>query len=225
MAYDVSEIQRRMAFTLDQSATAPTTGGSEWNVRLGAINRALEEWGHAYDWSGLKQGVFISITGVSQASISLPANFKKMVGFPVLFTGGVQGGQSWPQIESHEKPLYDSTQDYFFLLGSRGQGHTMIWNPGTLASGASLYLEYYSFPSSLASPADLTPVYDPEYLVDRATAYILEARSDGRFQEIEDKAREKLLLMVDNENAKSKAYKNRVETPEKLYYGFRIGRD
>ena len=200
-------------------------GGAEWNLRLKYINRAYEEWANAYEWEALRQTQYLSITGVSQASITLAGNFHKMAAYPLNYSGGVSGGEEWPEIQPNERKLYSDTDNYFYILGNRGAGHTMIWNPGTLASGASIFIQYYSFPSSLASPADIPVISDPEFLVERAIAYVFESRSDARFQEIEAKAREKLLLAIDNENTKSKAYKNTIETPERLYFSFRLGRD
>lgn len=222
MAYDTNEIQARVASLVDQSTTPPTAGGAEWNLRLKYINRAYEEWANAYEWEALRQTQYSTVT--ASASISLPGNFHKMAAFPLLYNG-VTGGEEWPEIQPNEKKLYSDTDKYFYLLGNRGNGFTMVWNPGTLASGASLFIQYYSFPSSLASPADVPVIPDPEFLVERSIAYVFESRSDARFQEIEAKAREKLLLMVDNENAKARTYKNTIETPERLYFGFRFGRD
>ncbi len=224
MAITLDNIQTKMAATLDQSTTTPTQGGSEWNVRKEFINRAVEEWSNAYDWEALKQNSFITVTGVSQASLTLPTSFRKMAAFPLNYSYGIEGGKPWEEIQSSEIKLRSLTDSYFYVLGNRGDGFTMIWNPGTLASGASLFIQYFSFPTSLVSPADVSDISDPEYLVDRAIAYVLEARSDARFQEVEQKAREKLLLMVDNDNVKGESYDNTVKTPERLI-NFRIGRD
>lgn len=225
MANDLNEIMARMSISVDQSVTPPTAGGSEWNLRLKFINRAYNEWNNAYDWAATIKTTFLTITGVSQASISLPADFRKMSGFPLYYSGGVSEGEEFPEIMPNEIKRYSSTDDYYYILGNSQGGYTMIWNPGTMASGASLYIQYYSTPTALASPADMPVLSDIDFLADRATAYVLEVRSDARFQEIETKAREKLLQMLDNENNKSVAYRNRIETESKLYQNFRIGKD
>lgn len=223
MAYDLTEIQTRMAYTLDQSTSPPTAGGNEWNLRMGFVNRAYEEWSGAYEWEVLRTPYWAGITGVSQASVTLPTGFRKMASFPLNYSTGVTGGEQWPEILPHETKLYDTSDDYFYILGYRGS-FTMVWNPGTLASGASLYLEYYKYPTSLASPADVPVIQDIEFLVDRAIAYVFETRSDARFQEVEAKARDKLLQLIDNENTRSKMYENAIITPERKQ-SFRFGRD
>lgn len=223
MAITLNDIQIKMSLTLDQSVTPPTPEGSEWQLRTSFINRSYEEWANAYDWEALRSNTWVTVTGVSQASITLPASFKKMASFPLYHSSGVAGGEQWPEIQPHETKLYDTSDKYFYVLGYRG-AQTMVWNPGTMSSGASLYLEFYTYPTSLASPADVPLTPDPEFLVERSMAYILEARSDSRFQEIEAKARSLLLNMISNEDYRGRAYNNKIFTPERLQ-GFRLGRD
>lgn len=230
MAIDCTEIQSRIASLVDQTTDTPTVGGSEWLLRLKYINRAIEEFGQAFDWEGLRKDHWISTTSVSGASVSLPANFRKMSAYPVYYSGGVSEGEEWPEIAADKKGLYTSTDKYYYVLGNRADGHTMVWNPGTLASGASLVISYYSFPTSLASPADTVNIADPEYLVNRVTAYIFESRNDARFQETEAKARESLLNMIENEQVtKYTPYAGgtagNVQTDNRLFHSFRIGRD
>lgn len=229
MAITVDEIQSRIASLVDQSVDTPTAGGSEWNLRLKYINRAIDEWGAAFDWEALRKEHWMNVTGVSQASLSLPGDFHKMAGFPLLY-GTVSGGEEWNEIKPDERKLYDDADEYFYILGDRANGHTMIWNVGTLASGASLLISYYAYPTSVASPADTILVSDPEFITNRVIAYIFESRSDGRFQQTEVKARENLLQMIENEQtARYSSYSmsdnKYVQTSDRLFHSFRIGRD
>lgn len=230
MAIDVTEIQSRIASLVDQTVDTPTAGGAEWNLRLKYVNRAIEEWGQAFDWESLRRTYWPSVTGVSQASISLPTDFRKMAGFPRYHSGGVSGGEEWNEVKPEEIGLYVSSDKYFYVLGNRAEGHTMVWNPGTMTSGASLVISYYSFATSLSSPANTIVMADPEFIVHRVAAYIFESRSDARFQETETKARETLLQMIENDQvAKYASYgagtdKN-VQTDDRLFHSFRIGRD
>jgi hypothetical protein len=221
MADTLTTIHQKIASLVDQSTDAPTFGSSEWNVRTTYINRAIEEWGNAYDWSALYKNTWL--TGASGATYPLPSNFRKMATFPKNFNG-TYNGEDWPEIQPQDKSLTKPDDHFFYVLGDRGNGFNMIWNPGTLSSGASIRLEYFAFPTSLVSASDRTECSDPEFLIDRTISYILESRSDARFQEMETKARERLLQMVDNENDKSGAYNNTVITTEKRM-GFRFGRD
>lgn len=226
--YTVDEIQNRIASFIDQSASAPTDTTDEYAWRLKLMNRAYEEWSTAYEWEVLRKEKFLTITGVSQASLALPGDFQKMAMRPVNYSFGVANGQEWPEIRPEDRMQYrdssDNSNQFFYLLGYKGNHH-MIWNPGTLASGASVLIGYFSYPTSLASPADVTLVPEPEFLVERTISHILEVRSDPRYQQYEAKAREILLQMIDNEKNKGLSLNDFVQTNEQKYYGFRIGRD
>lgn len=222
--YTVSNIQDKIATVIDHSATGPASSTDEYAWRLGFINRSYQEWATAYDWESLRKEVFLGVTGVSQASISLPADFRKMAMDPILYgSSDINQSKGYPEIPPEDRKLYINSDEYFYLLGSR-ENQTMIINPGTLASGASILISYFSFPTSLVSGGDTTSINDPEFVVDRTIAYILQTRSDPRYQQIEAAAREKLVQMVDNEKDKGLSMDNPVKTPEQRS-GFRIGRD
>ena len=216
------DIQSRIAATVDQTVTPPSAGSAEWELRRSFINRAIEEWGQAYDWDTSRRTEFLNIT--SGPTVALPMDFKKMSGFPLLF-GDVAEGEGWPEIQEHEAKRYTVSDHYYYINGDRANGYFMMWHPATLSSGASLMIQFYSFPTSLASPASMSVIGDPEFVVDRSIAYIFQSRNDARFQQFEAQAREKLLLMIDTDNERSRAYRSRVETPERAYHDFRLGRD
>ncbi len=227
MSSTLNSIQSDIASVVDQSTTVPTQGGDEWNLRKSWINRAIEEFGHAYDWEALRKTLWVSVTGVSQGSLTMPLNLRKMARPPLYYSSGVVGGEEWSEILPEEIGIRNSTDKFFYMLGDRGNGKTMIWNPATIASGASLMITYFAFPTSLSSPADVLFLENPEFIVNRTIAYIFEARSDSRFQGFEVRARENLLSMIDNQNDKSRAFGENanVKTREERYWGFRVGRD
>ena len=212
---------------VDQTTTVPTQGGAEWNLRKSWINRAVEEYGHAYDWEALRKIAWISVTGVSQGSLTMPMDFRKMARMPLYFSSGVAGGEEWSEIVPDEIGAYNSTDKFFYMLGDRGSGRTMIWNPATIASGASLMITYFSFPTSLTSPADTVLLENPEFLINRTIAYIFEARSDSRFQGFEARARDNLLQMADSQNDPSRAKGTNafVGITVNKMLNWRIGRD
>ena len=225
--FSVEQIMKQISSLVNQEATAPTSGGSEYLLWLEFINRGVQEWSEAADWNDLRKTFKPAITGTSQATISLPQDFKRIAGFPKHYGTGVTGGEEWPIIIPEQESLEDSTDQYFYVAGDLSGGFNLIWNPGTLSSGASLLIPYYSIPTSLASPAQVPVVPDSQFLVDRTVAYILEARSDSRFQLEEVKARERLLQMVSNNDtdrynsyAGTSPIKNRLNLQK-----FRVGRD
>lgn len=223
----VEEIMKQIAVTVNQEATAPTAGSDEYNLWLEYINRGVFEWANTTDWEALRRTFKPSVVGVSQATVSLPFDYNKLAASPRLYSGQDTEGTEFPEVMPEQKGLYTSVDKYFTQVGDISNGYSLIFHPATLASGASLVVEYFCMPTSLASPAQVPLVSDSQFLIDRSIAFIFEARSDSRFQTEEQKARDRLLTMVENANAsKFNSYSNSnpvMTTARKQ--GFRLGRD
>lgn len=219
-----------IASSVNQEASAPSSGGAEYNLWLQFINRSIKEWSSTNDWEELRKTYYPSITGVNQATVSLPLDFRKVATSPRLhlYNEQQEDYEDIPEITEETRGLYNSTDKYFSQGGDISEGFTMSFHPATLASGASLEIQYFSTPTSLASPAQVPVVSDSQFIIDRTIAYIFEARSDPRFQQQEAKAREKLLQMIENSNlSKYNSYSNPqyVMTGPLRRMGFRVGRD
>ena len=226
----VNQIMQSIAATVNQESSAPSAGGSEYLLWLEYINRGGQEWGNAHDWEALRKSFFPTVSGVSQATVSLPLDYKKLASSPRLHNGqyGDVEGEDFPDIQEETRGLYSKNDRYVYEVGDMSNGISLIFHPGTLSSGASLEIPYYSTPTSLASPAEIPLIPDSQYLIDRTTAFIFEARSDPRFQQAETKAREKLLQMVESQNdQKYSSYgtPQYVMTGPMKRMGFRLGRD
>lgn len=226
----VNEIMTSIAASVNQEATAPTAGGAEYLLWLEYINRAVQEWGSSHDWEVLKKTFLPGVTGVSQATVTLPLDYRKMAAAPRLHSLEMSyvEGEEFPDIQEETRGLYNKNDKFVYEVGDYSTGISLVFHPATLASGASLEIPYYSFPTSLASPAQIPLVPDAQYLIDRTIGYIFEARSDPRFQQSETKAREKLLQMIESQNdQKYTSYDNPqyvMNGPLKKM-GFRVGRD
>lgn len=204
----------------------PSAGGAEFNQWLSFTNRAVAEFAQAHDWEVLRKEFRPTLSGLTNATIPLPDDFRKLASSPVLW-GGTAGGKEWSEIPPEQQHFYDTTEDWVQVWGDISGGYNLIWNPCTLASGASVTIQYFSVPTSLASPAQIPVVTDSQYLIDRVMAFIFEARSDPRFQQAEVKAREKLMNMIENaDSAKYNPYgqASQIMTNEQRR-GFRLGRD
>ena len=214
----------QIASTVNQEAAAPVTGGDEFNLWLAYINRALFEWENATDWEVLRKD-FVPI--VSGATVGLPGDFKKISAPPRLYTDGITEGINFPEVLPDQTGMFSEIQKYVTIRGDVSNGFNMLFHPATLASGASLVISYFSMPTSLATTTDVPQMSDSQFLVDRTIAYILEARSDARFQLEESKARERLLNMVEaNTAGRFNSYANPnpvLSTNQRA--GFRVGRD
>ncbi len=227
----VDQIMQQIAATVNQEANSPTAGGTEYKLWLEFINRAQTEWSEAHDWEELRKFYSGTVSGLSQATVALPDDYQNMAGPPRLFLDTAQNreteGEEFPDILVEERGLYSSTDKYVYPLGNIQDGYSLIFHPASLSSGASIVIQYFSTPTSLASPANIPPVNDTQFLIDRTISYIFEARSDPRFQQQETKAREKLLQMVENADlAKYNSYNTPQPVKNTLQKrGFRVGRD
>lgn len=220
-----------IAATVNQEASAPDSNSSEYSLWLEYMNRAVQEWANANDWEVLKKTFWPGVTGASTATVTLPQDYRKLARAPILYSSSnsLDGeGEEIPDIPEETRGLYISTDKYVYETGNLSGGYSLVFHPGTLASGASLAITYFSIPTSLASPAEVPAISDSQFLIDRVVGYIFEARSDPRFQQEETKAREKLLQMVEMQNdQKYNSYSN----PQYVMNGplakmrFRVGRD
>ena len=221
---DVTELQERIAAYLDQDETAVTAGDYDWTLRLKFINRRQEQWARTYDWEALRQEARFVVTGVSQASLALPVDFNRLGSEVVFWSTGVSDGEAYPVIKRDEKRLYSTTSKYCYVAGNHNDGFYLTVNPGTIASGASITASYYSIATSLASPANVSRIPDPEYLVQGTIADILESMADERFPLVNAKAEQSLQQMLENENTPQVSQLNTTMTQERRQ-GFRIGRN
>lgn len=224
MAWSTQEIQNQVAHELDGNASISSTS-TDWGLRLSPINRALFDWSESYDWKQLTKihnGVVSTSTG--NASYALPANFRRMIGFPKIVYDGTTAFD-FPIIAPEKNYTVNLDSDRFVnVIGSDADGNTMIINSPTLASGASVQFVYHAFPVSLASTGQLTECPDPTYIVQKALYYIYKAKEDGRFPEAKAEADRILARMIENENTLGIGYQDRRVSISPLN-GFRLGRD
>jgi len=208
---------------MDQSATAPTQGGTDWNIRLNALNRALIDWSISYDWDCQKK-VFNGIisTSTGNASLAMPVGVQKLDGYPKITWDGTTTDE-FPVVNPSKNSIYVDSDKFVNILGNN---EIMYVHAGTLASGASVQFTYYASPNSLASANDLVSIPDPTYLVQRGLYYLYKGREDGRFPEAKVEADRILARMIENENVRGLSYIDR-QIPNQLEdkYSFRIGRD
>lgn len=224
----VSDIFSHIGSTVNQDPTVPTDGSADWSLWMSFLNRAQIEWAESYDWEELRKVFYPSVSGFTNATIALPQDFRK-VSAPILnYSVGIQDGQPWMEQAADRLQYMNNSSDRFFIItGDPFNGHYMQWYPATLASGASVSIPYYSMPTSLASSTQIPVMPDSEFLAQRVIAYVLESRSDPRYQDEENKARERLLQMVENATLmKFNSYVNpiRILTPENRK-SFRLGRN
>jgi hypothetical protein len=214
--------------TVNQDPTQPIDGSSDFNLWMAFLNRAQAEYVQAYDWEELRKLYWPTFSGLTNATIPMPSDYRK-ISAPVLnYSFGIQDGQPWEEVPADHLQFKNPESDFFFYtFGDPANGYFLQWYPATIASGTSLSIPYYSVPTSLASATQELGMIDPEFLTQRVIAYVFESRSDPRYQDEENKARERLLNMVENSSvSKFNSYVNpiRIMTSEQRR-SFRLGRN
>lgn len=227
----VDTIQGRVAGTVDQDSDTSNLDSSDYSLRLSYINRRERMWAEVADWQVLyKEYHTLTSTNSGNTSVSLPKDFRKIASYPEITYDGATTKQ-FPEVRGQDEGQYNPSSDqYIKIIGNPHNGYTMKVNPGVtsghLASGASIYVPYYSFPTSLASPVDSVACPNPDYLVQGVIADTWEAREDARFQQAKVEANLILQNMLEKEFTHSEASADdRVKTVEQTRYGFRLGRD
>jgi hypothetical protein len=226
MAWSVLDVQNMIASEMDQSASAPSQGGADWNIRMNAMNRSLFDWANSNDWDKLKKVYNARIsTSTGNASLALPTDFSKIDGYPRIVNDGSTMSE-FPVVDPSKNTVYNDSDKYVNILGNDSDTNVMYIHTDALVSGASVQFTYYASPQSLASASNIIPVQDPTYLVQRSLYYLYKGREDARFPEAKVEADRILLRMIENENARGIAYVDR-EIPNWLEdkHSFRIGRD
>ena len=226
----LEEIQARIAAIIDQDSEAPDYSSEDWLLRRRYINMAQDEWAQLYNWPSLfREYNTMTSTSTSNVTVSLPTDFRVISGYPKVPTNGTN--DEFPQVLPQQRSQKDKTDKYFYQVGDRRLGYSLVFNPGTasgqFASGASIYINYFATPASLVSPSDISSCPDAEYLVKRATAYLLESREDPRYPnaKVEDEKILQRLLKRETTHNESQNDYSRIRTVEETRYGFRIGRD
>lgn len=222
----VAQVLQQISSTVNQESIAPATGSDEFNLWMEYLNRSQDEWAEATDWESGRVQFFPEIDDVRVSLVTLPNNFKKLAAPVKLFLSGSQTPIEYSYMINENEQMFDSTDLYVKLTGDLSTGKGLIFNPGTLSSGVSLLIQYFSFPTSLVTTTQYLTMVDSQFAIDRTIAYIFEARSDPRFQIIETRAANRLVTMIENENdEKFNSYAATSYIPNTLRRaGYRIGR-
>lgn len=226
MRLTVDELQSRIASLIDQDESTSNISATDYSLRLKYLNMSLLEWAEAYDWQTLYSEFNMLVsTSTGNASITLPTDFRKLASYPVITFDGATTAL-FPETRPQEAGKYEGTDKRVEILGNPQDTYTMRVYGATLVSGASVKVPYYMSVQSLASPANIAEIPNPNYLVKRTIAYLWEAREDARFVQAKQDAEIILRNMLEQENVFSEASTfNRVKTVEENTNGFRIGRD
>ena len=225
----VDDVQGKVASIVDQNEDVDDISTGDYSLRLAYINRREQTWAEIGKWQALyKEYNVLASTSTGNCSVALPADFRMIASVPKITYDGTNTA-IFPEIRGQEESTFTKSADrYVKILGNKHSGYTMVVNPATttglMASGASIFLPYFSVPTSHASPSNTIICPNPEYIVQGTIADIWEAREDARFQTIKVEANLILQNMLEFENTPSEAaYNDRVRTVEQAKEGFRWG--
>ena len=225
MAYTVNDIQTWIANEIDQSESPATVGGTDWNIRMGAMNRSLIDWANSSEWSSLKKvhNGLISVSG--GASYVLPTDFSKLDGFPRITWDGTTTDE-FSAVNPSKNSIYNDSDRFVNIFVNSRDGKVMYIHSATLSSGASVQFTYWKSPQSLSTVSDIIEVPDPNFIVQRSLYYIYKGREDGRFPEAKVESDRVLARMIENENSQGLAYNDRrISNWNEERFNFRFGRD
>lgn len=207
---------------MDQDEDVANIAPADYSLRLSYMNMALNEWAESYDWQTLYTEYLTNTsTSTGNTSIALPTNFRKLASFPVIVPDGANV-YKFPDTRPQESGQYGSIDKRVEITGNPASGYNMAVFGVGLQSGASIKVPYYKSVASLASPADIAEIPNPDYLVKRTIAYWWEARGDDRFPEYKQECERILGTLIDYENVFGEASSfDRVKVVEETRYGDR----
>lgn len=217
----LEEILQRIGSYVDQDDSTPTD--TDLSIRTKAVNTAYEDWALSYDWDELKTTYTTTATLASMISVSLPTDFVKTQSPLYENTDELTRPRQYAQIRPSDFEMYNSWDEVFYVEGNRESGYTAIVPKG-LTSGATVQLKYQKLPTSLSSTGQVPVLSNPNYLVQRGIAFVLESRGDTRFPTAKADAEKILASMLEHQNV---IYSGGGENRVRDYYarkGYRIGR-
>lgn len=224
MNESVDLIQSKIAAIVDADPDVTNISTEDYALRLSYINLSLREWAEIYDWQALyKEFNSLVSTSAGNASVALPSDFRKLASFPKITYDG-SNTALFPEIRPQDRGQYADTDKRVEILGNN-QGYIMRVYGSTLASGASVFVPYYSSVASLVSPANIPEIPNADYLVQRTVAYWWEVRGDPRFVQKKQESERILGNLIDYENVFGEASTNdRVKTADETKFkDFRWG--
>ena len=198
---------------LDLEYALPT--GEELSTRVNFADQAVKDAASIYRFKEFETVHYPSTSTL--LSISLPSNFRELSSSPAeMDTSGTY--KAFPQVRLEEiADNVNKDNDFCYLLGNKMEGHTLVFNG--LTANATLSLQYQRFPSGLATLTDVIELPDPEYVKQKLISYVLQSRSDDRFEIAEADAQRRLLNMVSRQMIQPKGGVNRTPTNQNFVIG------
>jgi len=230
MSTTVDNVQSAIAAILDQDQDTDNIATTDYSLRLEHINQRERKWAEVGKWDALYTEYNTLASTPSTNVVPLPAGFRELAAEPKITYDG-SNTASFSEIRGQEKVQFNPASDkYVEISGNPNTGYDMLVNPATstgfMASGASIFIPYFSTPTSPASPTNVITCPNPDYIIQGVIADIWQAREDSRFPQAQADANVILQNMLEFEFTPSEAAFNRnVKTVEETRHAFRLGRN
>src|SRR3990167_8511929 len=85
----LDDLEGKVAAIADQDEATANISAAVYSLRRAYLNMAQREWAETYDWRSLyREYNMVISTSTGNASVALPANFRKSAGFPQITYDG-----------------------------------------------------------------------------------------------------------------------------------------
>src|SRR3990167_8298385 len=121
MALNVTldDVQSRVAAVADQDENTANISSADYSLRRMYINMSQREWAETYDWRSLyREYNMVVSTSTGNASIALPANFRKSAGFPQITYDGTTT-LNFHEIRAEERTGQKASSQYVYFMGDQ----------------------------------------------------------------------------------------------------------
>src|SRR3990167_10320815 len=112
----LDDLEGKVAAIADQDEATANISTAGYSLRRAYLNMAQREWAETYDWRSLyREYNMVVSTSTGNASIALPANFRKSAGTPQITYDGVTT-LNFHEIRAEERTGQKSSSEYVYFL-------------------------------------------------------------------------------------------------------------
>ena len=172
----------------DLDASQPT--GDELSTRTNYADSAVREAADIVQLPEFHEIVERNLG--SSASTSLPINYRELMTSPKQPNS--DDWDEFPEIRPVDRFSKENTDKYCYVTGNPMEGYVITFN--NLEANVTLSIDYQRYPNGFATLTDICELPDDSYVTEKVKSYVLQARTDERFPQIEASAQMKLKNMI-----------------------------
>lgn len=189
MARTLSQILIAANAYTDLDASEPT--GDELATRTNYADFAVREAADVVQLPEFHE--IIERDLASSALTTLPGNFREFMTAPKQPTDSGKWND-FPEIRPVDRFSKENTDKYCYVTGNPMEGYIVTFN--NLEANITLSMDFQRYPSGLATLTDICELPDDSYVTEKVKSYVLQARTDERFPQVEASSQLKLKNMI-----------------------------